>query len=144
MKGVNIMAKVYHIFISHSWTYSDAYDRLINLLRSRPYFDFVDYSVPKDDPIHNPSNDSELYEAIRNEMRPCHIVLVMAGVYSTYSRWINKEIRIATKEFLNPKPILAIKPWGNTNVSTVVSQNADRLVSWNTESIVNAIRAIAL
>lgn len=138
------MAKVYNIFISHSWTYGNTYDRLINLLRSRPYFHFRDYSVPKDDPIHDPSNDSQLYEAIRNKIRPCHIVLVMAGVYSTYSRWINKEILIAKKEFLNPKPILAIKPWGNINVSSVVSQNADQLVGWNTESIVNAIRHIAV
>ena len=138
------MAKVYNIFISHSWTYGNHYDRLINLLRSRPYFQFLDYSVPKNDPIHNPSNDSELYEAIRNKMRPCHVVLIMAGVYSTYSRWINKEIRIAKKEFLSPKPILAIKPWGNINFSSVVSQNADRLIGWSTESIVNGIRAIAL
>lgn len=95
------MVKVYNIFISHSWTYGDAYDHLISLLRSRPYFNFVDYLVPKNDPIHNPANDRQLYEVIRNKMRPCHVVLVMAGVYSTYSRWINKEIRIAKKESLS-------------------------------------------
>ena len=27
------MSKTYHLFISHSWAYSDAYEKLINLLR---------------------------------------------------------------------------------------------------------------
>ncbi|OPY56750.1 MAG: hypothetical protein A4E55_01950 [Pelotomaculum sp. PtaU1.Bin035] len=43
----------YNLFISHSWTYSDAYDKLIGLLNSDPYFSYKNYSVPKDDPIHN-------------------------------------------------------------------------------------------
>lgn len=137
------MAKTYNIFISHSWSYSDAYDKLKNLLNKRPYFSYIDYSIPKDDPVHVAS-DRELYEAIYNKMRPCHVVLIMAGVYSTYSKWITKEIRIAKKEFLSPKPIVAIKPWGNINVSSVVANNADRIVSWNTESIVGAIRDVAL
>ncbi len=137
------MSKTYYIFISHSWSYTDAYEKLKNLLDKRPYFIYADYSIPKDDPVHTAS-DRVLYEAILNKMRPCHIVLVMAGVYSTYSKWINKEIQAAKKGFLNPKPIIGIKPWAQTNVSSVVAQNADKLVGWNTESIVSAIRDIAL
>ncbi len=137
------MAKTYNIFISHSWSYSDAYDKLRSLLGERPYFSYVDYSIPKDDPVHVAS-DKELYEAIHNKMRPCHVVLIMAGVYSTYSKWITKEIRIAKKGFASPKPIVAIKPRGNVNVSSVVADNADVIVGWNTESIVEAIRTYAV
>jgi len=68
----------------------------------------------------------------------------MAGVYSTYSKWINKEIQAAKKGFLSPKPIIGVKPWGQTNVSSVVAENVDALVGWNTESIVNAIRRYAI
>ena len=68
----------------------------------------------------------------------------MAGIYATYSKWINKEIRIADKNFANPKPILAIRPWAQTNVSTVVSNAADGFAGWNTESIVSKIRELAL
>ena len=71
------------------------------------------YSVPKDDPIHNARTDAQLRAAIRNQMIPCHVVLIMAGVYSTYSKWIGIEIEIAQRGFLTPKPIIAIKPWGN-------------------------------
>lgn len=133
----------YHLFISHSWTYSDAYGRLVNLLDNKKYFSYYNYSVPKDDPVHTRGTDKELYEAIKNHIKPCQIVLIMAGVYSSYSKWINKEITIAKKEFSTAKPIIAVKPWGNTRVSTVVRDNADELVNWNTESIVDAIRRLA-
>jgi hypothetical protein len=77
-------------------------------------------------------------------MSSCHIVLVLAGVYSTYSTWIKKEIKIAQSEFTTPKPIIGIKPRAQTKVSSVVSDAAEEIVAWNTESIVSAIRAHAL
>jgi hypothetical protein len=138
------MSKTYNLFISHSWAYSDAYEKLINLLNQRAYFIFRNFSVPKDDPIHNASNDKELYEAIKRQMYPCHIVIIMGGVYSTYSKWINKEIELAKGGFTYEKPILGVKPWANTNISTVVSDNADEIVGWNTDSIVDAIRRLAI
>jgi len=136
--------KTYNIFLSHSWSYSDAYERLMELLEKAPYFYFKDYSVPKDNPIHNAPDSQALYEAIKRQMAPCHVVLVMAGVYATYSTWIKKEIKIAKTEFSKSKPIIAIKPWAQTNISRVVAENADEIVGWNTNSIVSAIRRLAI
>jgi len=133
------MSKQHHVFISHSWTYSDAYDKLTNLLKNRPGFNYSDYSVPKSDPIHTNGTDRELKEAIERMIRPCGIVIILAGVYSTHSKWINKEIGIA-QEYR--KPILAIEPWGSEKTSSVVKNAADRIVKWNTESIVAAIREL--
>ena len=132
--------KTYNLFISHSWRYGDHYDNLINLLKKRTYFSYKDHSVPKDDPVHDADNAAELEKAIKNHMHSCHVVLVMAGVYSTYSKWINIEIDLAKKGFSSAKPLIAIKPWGNTNVSSVVREAAVEIVNWNTESIVDAIR----
>src|SRR5712692_2418901 len=132
------MANTYNIFISHSWAYGDAYDRLVDLLNARGYFSFKNYSVPKDDPIHNTRNEQALYNAIYAQIEPASVVLIMAGVYSTYSKWINHEIQIAKRSFSYPKPIIAVKPWAQTNVSSVVQENADELVGWNTESVVAA------
>jgi hypothetical protein len=64
----------------------------------------------------------------------------MAGVYSTYSEWINKEIKIAKTDF--SKPILAVKPWANKRVSTTVANAADAIAAWNSSSIVSAIRRL--
>ena len=50
------MAKTCYLFISHSWSYGDAYERLIALLGAAPYFSFKNFSVPKDDPVHNAPN----------------------------------------------------------------------------------------
>lgn len=136
--------KTYNIFISHSWSYSDAYEKLIALLKKRPYFSFRDYSVPRDDPIHNAPTSRELYQAIKRQMTPCHIVLIPAGVYATYSTWIDREIRIAKTEFQHPKPIIAIRPWAQRKISRIVAENADKIVGWNTDSIVNAIRRHSL
>jgi len=130
--------------MSHSWSYSDAYENLKYLLDNHPTFSYIDYSIPQDDPVHTAGTDRELYEAILNKMRPCNAVLIMAGVYSTYSKWINKEIQASKSGFMTPKPLIGIKPWAQTNVSSVVSDNADILVGWNTESIVNAINELAI
>ncbi|MCS1408099.1 MAG: hypothetical protein M2R45_01269 [Verrucomicrobia subdivision 3 bacterium] len=135
--------KTYNLFISHSWSYFDEYDRLIDLLEKRSYFKFKDYSVPKDDPIHTNGTDKDLYAAIFQQMQPCSVVLILAGVYATYSKWIEKEIGIAKREFDTPKPIIAIEPWGSEKTSSVVKDNADQIVKWNTESVVSAIRKLA-
>lgn len=134
------MANIKNIFISHSWAYSDAYDKLEKLLNDRGYFPFKNYSIPKDDPIHNTKYDWQLYEAIKNKVSPCSVVLILAGVYSSYSKWIDKEIKIAKTEFYLPKPIIAIEPWGSERTSQKVKDNADIIVKWQKEKIIEAIR----
>lgn len=134
------MSKTYHIFISHSWAYSDAYDKFIKLLDKDPNFSYSDYSVPKNDPIHNTGTSKELYDAIKAQVSKASVVIIMAGVYSTYSKWINKEIEIAQTEFSNPKPIIAVEPWGSEKTSVKVKDAADKIVRWNSSSIINAIK----
>lgn len=130
---------MYNLFISHSWTYSDEYDRLVKLLDSAKYFKYKNYSVPKDDPIHN-ATPQELREAIKAQMAPASCVLILAGVYATYSKWINIEIDLAKNGFDNPKRIIAIEPWGSERTSQVVKDAADEIVKWNIDSIIAAIR----
>lgn len=136
------MTKTYHIFISHSWAYSDAYDKLIELLDKDTSFSYSDYSVPKDDPIHNAGTSTELYDAIKAQVSKASVVIIMAGVYSTYSKWINKEIEIAQTEFLIPKPIIAVEPWASEKTSVKVKDAADKIVGWNSSSIINAIKEL--
>ncbi len=129
-----------NLFISHSWAYGDAYEKLVKLLDAAPNFHYKNYSVPKDDPVHNAPNVEALYKAIKNQMVFCDVVLIMAGKYATYSKWIEREIQIAKKDF--NKPIVGIRPWANEQISSVVSNAADRLVGWNTSAIVSAIREL--
>ncbi|HFS5874061.1 TPA: TIR domain-containing protein [Citrobacter werkmanii] len=130
----------YNLFISHSWKYSDAYNNLLGILQGRGYFSFRNYSVPQIDPIIGANSPAALYTAIQNQMRPSNVVLILAGVYASYSTWIDAEIRIASDW---GKPIIAIEPWGAERTSKVVKDAADKVVKWNSNSIVAAIRELA-
>lgn len=136
------MSKTYNLFISHSWTHSDKYEGLIELLNKDSNFSYKNYSVPKDDPIHDADNDEELYEAIRDQISPSSVVIILAGVYASYSKWINKEIEIAKNEFYVPKPIIAVEYWGAEKTSIVVKENADKIVKWQSKSIIDAIKEL--
>ena len=136
------MSKNYHLFISHSWAYSTTYDGLLALLDAEPSFSYSNYSVPKDDPVHTNGTDKQLYEAIKEQVSHASVVLILAGVYSTYSKWINKEIKIAQTEFVVPKPIIAVQPWGADRTSTVVKNAANEIVAWNSKSIIDTIKKL--
>lgn len=130
----------YNLFISHSWTYSDMYERLLNLLNQDTNFSYKNYSVPRNDPIHNAVNQQQLKDAIKNQMSYASCVLVLAGVYSTYSKWINIEIDLAKNGFSTPKKIIAIQPWGAERTSSTVKDAADMIVNWQSSSIIQAIK----
>ena len=134
---------LYNLFISHSWAYGDAYDRVCEMLDSQVStndFNYKNYSVPKDDPIHNAPSEAKLKEAIRAQIKPASVVLIMAGVYSTYSKWINIEIELAQEM---GKKILAIEPWASEKTSKTVKDAADEIVGWNSKSIVDGIKNLA-
>ena len=123
--------KSYNLFISHSWNYASDYRKLIALLETRGYFKFRNYSVESD----LPKND---WEEISRNIKWCSVVIVIAGVYASYSPSIREEIRLAK---LHLKPTLAIIPWGSQR-ATGLRNECDRVVNWNTASIVSAIRDI--
>ena len=131
---------MYRIFISHSWAYSEAYDKVESFLRQEGV-SFYNHSVPKDDPIHTNGTDKELSEAIEAKVKGCSCVIILAGVYATYSKWINKEIEMAQK---NNKPIIAVQPWGAERTSSVVKEAATVIVGWNAKSVADAVKQYAL
>lgn len=69
-------------------------------------------------------------------------VVILAGVYSTYSKWINKEIEISKHVY--SKPIIGVEPWASERTSKIVKDNADEIAKWQSKSIVDAIRNHAI
>ena len=137
--------KTYNIFISHSWAYSGFYDGLINFLDNARYFSYNDHSVPIHDPIHTNGTDKQLHNAIYNKIQGCHVVLVPTSISSTYSKWINKEIKIAREGFIvGSKPIIGINPLSQENISSIVRENANEIVKWRSDSIIDAIKKYSL
>ncbi|NPA80724.1 MAG: molecular chaperone Tir [Thermotogae bacterium] len=135
--------KTFRVFISHSWRYGEHYSRLLRLLNDcDPNVRFLDYSVPEDDPIHDAGTVRDLCEAIKRQMTPSQVVLILGGVYSTYSRWINKEIVLAKCKFERPKPVLLIRPRGSAKLSCPVQCAADDVVGWDCRAIIERIRRL--
>ena len=130
---------MYHLFVSHAWSYSDDYTRLVRLLRRDGDFSFRNFSVPGHKGLSTRSNrqlESELYDQIR----PVHVVIALAGMYAAYSYWIQTEIDIAQEL---GKPILGVYLWGSQRAPQAIQAAADLMVGWNTSSIVFAIRELA-
>ncbi len=132
--------RIYRLFISHAWSYTDEYARFTNLLNEAPNFQWSNYSVPKADPVDAKSS-ARLSEAIRNQIRPAQLIVVLAGMYVNHSDWIQFEINFANEL---KKPILGVEPWGSARTPTAVQNAAKEMVAWSTSSIVSAIRRWAL
>jgi hypothetical protein len=126
----------YRLFISHAWKYNEEYYKLIGMLDSASNFIYSNYSVPEHDPV-DANNKEKLKEALRNQIRPVELVIILAGMYVSYSDWIQFEIDFAKSL---GKPLLGIKPWGSERIPQAVQDAAKEIVGWNAPTIVDAIR----
>ena len=127
--------RTFNWFISHPWQYSDQYKRLRRLLRRPRNFAFKDYSMPKDDPVHDGANDAQLRRATREQKKPCHVVLILAGIYAGCSKWINIETQVAKNGFQGPKSVVAIRHCGSVRIYGAVRDTADEITNSSTDSI---------
>jgi MTH538 TIR-like domain (DUF1863) len=131
-----------HIFISHAWDYTGHYDTLSNWIFGERWrvgqasLDFHNFSVPKNDPVHNVANTAALTSAILNQIARSHVVVIPTGMYASHSKWIQKEIEGAKNL---SKPILAVTPWAQERKASVVISNADVSVGWNKQPLIDAI-----
>lgn len=131
-----------HVFISHSWCYSEHYDTLENWIFGQPAssgqasFDLRNYSVPKTNPIHRVGSARELQNAIFTRIRMSHVIVIPTGMYASYSKWIGKEIDGAA---YYEKPILAVDLWARSRWSSRVGEAATARVGWNRAPIIRAI-----
>ena len=131
-----------HVFISHSWSYFEHYDTLHKWIFEGRWavgqasLAFYDYSVPKDDPIHNAPRASDLRDAIFSKIDKCHVIVIPTGMYTAHSNWIAKEIRGSQAK---KKPILAVNPWAQQRTASVVADAASKVVGWNKKSVISGI-----
>lgn len=130
----------YHILISHSWDYGDQYETIREWLNNAPYFLWTDYSVPISRPL-TATGVKDLEQKIYNRISLCSCVIILSGMYVTYSDWIDFEIDTAVAL---EKPIVGIKPWGQERVPLKVQLQSNILVGWNSLSVIDAIRTYAI
>lgn len=132
----------YRLFISHAWKYNADYYNLVDMLDKKAYFSWTNYSVPEHDPFEM---GTDLEEALKRQIRPVNAVLILAGMYTKYSKWIEFEVEFSK---LISKPIIVVKPLGQEKVPVYLQEIGNKpgntIVSWNTDSIVKAIREYSI
>lgn len=130
------MAKTYRVFVSHSWKHNDVLQQLKKLMDNRGYF-YADYThVEKTEPI-NSTNDSVIKANITKRLQDSDIVLAIAGVYASYSDWMQWEMDKARDLGLK---VIGVIPRGQERISSQVYSRSVEDVRWNADSIVAAIR----
>ncbi|MFA6832217.1 MAG: TIR domain-containing protein [Bacteroidaceae bacterium] len=140
MLNTNNHTRMYRIFISHSWAYSSHYDKIESFL-SDEHVNYYNHSIPKDHPVHTNGTKKQLTDAIEAKIKGCSCVIILAGVYASYSYWIDIEIELAQKY---DKPIIAVEPWGSERTSAKVKNAANAIVGWNAKSVANAVKNHAI
>ena len=134
--------KTYNIFISHAWKYSEHYNKVVQWLneaQDEGKFKWKNYSVPKHDPLIDPNTTfgkKKLKEELEGQIKPASIVIILSGMYAAHSEWIGFEVDTAVSY---KKYIIGVKPWGQERTPKKVSDNANVMVGWNKNSIVNSV-----
>ena len=134
------MVKNYRVFISHAWQHSGDLLSLRKLLNERGYFYASFEESSKDEPI-NSTNAYYVKRRLAEKISNSNIVLALAGIYASHSQWMEWELDKALELAV---PIVGVIPRGQLRVSRIVSSRTKDIVRWNTESIVDSIRALAL
>lgn len=129
--------KTYHLFISHSWTYSNHYNTLLSWI-ANSNITYSNYSVPSTNPF-DIQGVRNLKAAITEQIAHASVVIVTAGIYVSHSEWIDYEIQEAVRM---GKPILAVKPWGNERLPQAVQHNATLIVNWNSASFISGLKEL--
>lgn len=127
------------LFISHAWRYSEPYDSMVRLLNARPYFSWKNYSVPEIKALPVRTNFA-LEEALRRQIRPVQCVIIIGGMWASYSRWIQFELDFA---HAIGKPIVGVRPRAQIRMPSEINLKSTRVVNWNTDAIVSAVREIS-
>ena len=84
---------------------------------------------------------TNLKDALKRQIRPVNAVIVIAGMYAVYREWIEFEVNFAKSI---GKPIIVVRPWGQSRIPEYLQLNATTVVGWNSSSIVDAVREYSI
>ncbi len=112
---------------------------MTSLLNNRHYFTWTNYSVPETKAF-GPMANHRMQEELRQQIRPVNCVVIIGGMWTNHSDWIQFEMDFA--ESIG-KPILGVRPRGAKMMPSAVVAKSDKVVNWNADSIVAGIREIS-
>ncbi len=126
-----------NVFISHCWDYTDDYEKIKEWVDNIPRYNISDYSISAEKKLN--LTGQALANAIADRISHCSVFIVPTAIYSSYSDWVNFEIRTAVSM---KKPILGVNPWAQQHYSQIVTTYADKIVGWQEKSVQDGVRAL--
>ena len=131
-----------NLFFSYYYKNSDEYDRLIEMLEERGYFDYSNSSLDEES---SAENEDYIKTKIRSKINWSGVIVVLIGPGTYTRKFVNYEIEYARKK---DKRIVGVYLRGESQSKLPAelrkAHNEDyndlALVRWNSDSIVSAIR----
>jgi hypothetical protein len=72
-------------------------------------------------------------------MTQAQVLVIQVGAYEKLKRWVDEEIDLARGGFTHRRPVLAIVPFGQEALASVLEHRVDVLVPWSATEIVAAM-----
>lgn len=134
----------YPIFLSYSWLPDDGTERIYGLLenhrgRNDKEFNYELFSVSKDDPVQFIPSKKALIAAIEEKMSTCKCLLVLAGVFQEYKRWLDIELDTAKKLKI---PVVLVEAASAKHTAPKEKRMATKIVKWDFTEVGKAITEV--
>ncbi len=125
------------LYATHAWTEDDDYQRLFEFLESARGFTYRNLSRPEACP--RTGREAE-QSALRSQIDPAEIVLVLAGQYAASPFLIDYQANCARGL---RKPVLLLSIFGGAAPpAPSLAAAANEVVDWNERALVDAIRRL--
>jgi hypothetical protein len=136
-----IQSQTYDIFLVHAWRYHPDWKRMVDLLNAHGVRSWRNFSLPWYDPALDPRTEKGgrmVRWHLESQIMPAHAVLLLAGIWREPGthKWLTFELETARQ---HAKPILAVPPWGETDIAPDLRERADQVVAWEPAAIFKAI-----
>ena len=130
----------YSIFLSHSWVEQDGVERITSLLESYRIktgdFSYEYYSVSKDDPSQFLPSNKALQQSIEEKMKHCGCLVILAGVFAEFKRFINLELDAAKAMNI---PVIVVEAADPKYTSHQEKRAAVAKIGWSDTELGDAI-----
>ena len=134
----------YPIFLSYSWAEQDGNERITSLMENyrlaNEEFAYEYYTVSKDDPVQFLPSNKALANAIVTQMQKCSCVIILAGVFEEFKRWINLELDTAKKLKI---PVILVEAVNPKHTNYREKRAAVATVKWDFKELGDTIVKIA-
>ena len=136
-------SKTYELFISQAAAVQPAYLKVIELLDQAPNFQYVNYGDLPDS--MRPSNEKApgaavVPQLLHDQLKHSKCMLVLSDLYAHSQTWVEQQIEWALDYQI---PMIAIEPQNSAGIPELVNRYAQKVVPWNTDAILSAIRLLS-